>query len=76
MYLEQATDVVAHELPQNSQEQLVLAIDNVNAADVHERKSQDTSGNANNLRTQAICRLVIHLPLNHPCAPAPEYVFT
>ena len=54
-HLEEAADVEAHELPQDGQQQLVLAIDDVDAADVHQRQRQHPPRDAHHLPSHACC---------------------
>ncbi len=48
-HLQEAADIEAHELPQDGQQQLMLAIDNVDTANVHQRQRQRSPSYANNL---------------------------
>ena len=49
-HLEEAADVVAHELPQDGEQQLVLAVDDVDAADVDQRQRQHPPRDVHHLR--------------------------
>ena len=51
-HLQEAADVVAHELPQDGQQQLVLAIQDVDAADVHQRQRQHPPRDAHHLQAE------------------------
>ena len=48
-HLQEAADVEAHELPKDGQQQLVLAVHDVNTADVHQRQRQHPPRDANHL---------------------------
>ena len=54
-HLKEAADVVAHELPQDGKQQLVLAVHNVDAADVHQRQRQNLPCYANHLHVAPSC---------------------
>ncbi len=51
-HLQEAADVVAHELPQDGQQQLVLAVEDVDAADVHQRQRQHPPRDAHHLQVK------------------------
>ena len=49
-HLQEAADVVAHELPQNGQQQLVLAVQDVDAADIDQWQRQHPPCNPHHLQ--------------------------
>ena len=57
-HLQEAADVVAHELPQDGQQQLVLAVQDVDAADVHQRQRQHPPRDAHHLHIEVMLPLL------------------
>jgi hypothetical protein len=61
--------VVAHELPQDGQQQLVLPVHDIDAPDVHQRQAQHAPRDAHHLRTQSSAYLgkpSLHMLHSHP----------